>query len=150
MVGEPGVLRVALALLAVVETVLLVVLVDRPLRGAPVNARHEVVLARRDEVLALLGGTGLCLATSGDRLERRGRVGKLRDALAEGGEVGVGLGTAGHGQINGPWLVPVHSDRADRVVEQPALLGPAPCRGPGVSAGGGLRVVDQLTSTVGH
>jgi hypothetical protein len=69
MVGQPRVLRVALALLAVVEAVLLVVLVDRPLGGAPVDARHEVALARRHEILALLGGPGLGLTTAGDRLE---------------------------------------------------------------------------------
>src|SRR5262249_59135530 len=41
MVGELRVLRVALALLAVVEPVQLVVLVDRPLRGGPVDGGHE-------------------------------------------------------------------------------------------------------------
>src|SRR5947199_5785570 len=149
VVGEPRVLRVTLALPVVVEAVLLVVLVDRPLRGAPVDARHEVVLARRDETLALLGGTGLGFTTAGDRLERRGGVGELRDALAERGEVGVGLGTAGHGKIDGARLVPVHPDRADDVVEQPALLGPAPRQRP-VSGSGGVCVVDQLERTVGH
>jgi hypothetical protein len=148
MVGEPGVLRIALALLAVVEAVLLVVLVDRPLRGAPVDARHEIVLARRDEILALLGGARPGLAAAGDRLERRRGVGELGDALSDGGEVGVGLGTAGHGEIDGARLVPVHPDRADRVVEQPPLLGPAPCQRPAVSRRGRGRVVDQRT--VGH
>src|SRR5206468_1117025 len=120
-----AVLRITLALLAVVEPVLLVVLVDRPLRGGPVDARHEVVLARGHEVLVLLGRLRLGLAPAGNRLEGGRGVGELRDALANRGEVGVGLGAARDREINRARLIPVHPDRADRVVEQPALPGPA-------------------------
>ena len=136
VVGEPGVLRIALALPAVVKPVRLVVLVDRPLRGGPVDARHEIVLAGRHQVLVLLGRLRLGLATAGDRLEGGRGVGELRDALANRGKVGVGLRAARDGKINGPRLIPVHPDRADRVVEQPALLGPATRQRSAVSMSG--------------
>src|SRR2546426_10655498 len=83
MVGELRVLRVALALPAVVEAVQVVVLVDRPLRGRPVVGGNEEVLARRHQALLLLGGQRLALAAARHGLERRRGAGQLGDALAQ-------------------------------------------------------------------
>ena len=122
MVGERGVLGVALALLVVVGDVGLVVLVVRPLRRAPVHRRHEVVVARGDLVIGLFGGFRLGLAPAGDRLEGRPDVGHLLHPLADAGEIGVGLVAARSAQIERARLVPVDAVGADDVVEQPALL----------------------------
>ena len=94
MVGERGVLRVALALLVVVGDVGLVVLVVWPLRRAPVHGRHEVVVARGHLVAGLLGGLRLGLAPARHRLEGRADVGHLPHPLADAGEIGVGLDAA--------------------------------------------------------
>src|SRR5438094_781226 len=80
------------------------------------------------------GPSSASTAMARDRLEGGRRVGELRDALANRGEVRVGLGPARRGEVDGPRLVPIHAHGADRVVDQPALLDPAASRR---SAGGG-------------
>ena len=122
MIGERGVLGVALALLVVVGDVGLVVLVVGPLRRAPVHRRHEVVVARGHLVAGLLGGLRLGLAPARHRLEGRADVGHLLHPLADAGEVGVGLVAAGAVEIERARLVPVDAVGADDVVEEPALL----------------------------
>src|SRR5712691_8134418 len=134
MVGELGVLRVALALAIVERNILLVVLVERPLRGGVVHGRHEVVRSRGDELSGLLRGLRFRLAAAGGRFERRRDVGEFLHALADRREIRVRLRAAGRVVVDRARLVPVHSDRADGIVEQPALLGPAArlhCPAPG-------------------
>ena len=57
--------------------------------------------------------------------ESRANIGHLLDALADGGEVGVRFGAAGRVVIDAARLIPVDADRADDVVDQPALFDPA-------------------------
>jgi hypothetical protein len=71
MISQPGVVGVALALALVVELVLVVVLVDRPLRRAPVNRGNEIVLPRADVRPVGFGGAGDGLAPPRLRLECR-------------------------------------------------------------------------------
>ena len=122
MIGERGVFRVALALLVVVGDVGLVVLVIGPLRRAPVHRRHEIVVARGDLVADLLGRLGLGLAPARNRLESRADIRHLLHALADAGEIGVGLVAAGAVEIKRARLVPVDAVGADDVVDEPALL----------------------------
>src|SRR5262245_31266004 len=126
VIGERRILRVALALPGVVRAVLLVVRVEGPLRGGPVNARHEIALAGGHQIAIGFGGLRPGLAPARDRLERRRGIGELGDALTDRREVGIGFRAARNGEIDGPRLIPIHPDGANRVVEQPALLGPAP------------------------
>src|SRR5438105_8294338 len=67
MISELGVLRVALALAIVERDILLVVLVERPLRGGVVHGRHEIVRSRGDELSGLLRGLRFCLPSAGGR-----------------------------------------------------------------------------------
>src|ERR1035437_1982953 len=83
MVREGGVFGVAFALLVMVGDVGFVVLVIRPLRRAPVDGRHEVVVARRHLATGFLGGPGLGLAPASDRLEGWADIGHLFYALAD-------------------------------------------------------------------
>src|SRR5438552_13436406 len=138
MVGELGVLRVALALARVERNILLVVLVERPLRGGVVHRRHEIVRSRGDEFSALLRGSRLCLAAAGGRFEGGRDVGEFLHALTDRGEIRVRLRAARRVVVDRARLVPVHADRADGVVEQPALLGPA-ARLHCLASGGGRR-----------
>jgi hypothetical protein len=91
-----------------------------------VHRRHEIVVARGDLAIGLLGGLGLGLAAAGDRLERRADVGHLLHPLADAGEVGIGLVAARTAEIERARLVPVDTVGADDVVEEPALLLEAP------------------------
>ena len=100
----------------------LVVLVVGPLRRAPIDRRHEIIVARGDLAAGLLGGLGLGLAPARHRLERRRDVGHLLDALADAGDVGAALRSARARDVNRARLVPVDAVGADDVVEQPALL----------------------------
>src|SRR5262249_58894354 len=92
------------------------------------HAGYEASLARRVPVLFASGRARRGWAWASDRLERGRGVGELGDALANRREVGVGLRTARNGEVDGPRLIPVHPNRANRIVEQPALLSPAPCQ----------------------
>src|SRR5207247_1043994 len=79
------------------------------------------------------------LAPPRRRLERGRDVGELLHALPDGGDVG-GRFRAERGRKSGQArLVPVDAVGADDVVENPALLGPAPHRGR-VRARGAVRV----------
>jgi hypothetical protein len=122
MVRERRVLSVALALLVVVGDVGLVVLVIRPLRRAPVHRRHEVVVARGHLVIGLRRRLGLGFAPARHRFEGGADVSHLLHALADAGEIGVGLVAAGAAEIQRARLIPVDAVGADDVVEEPALL----------------------------
>src|SRR6185436_18526971 len=98
--GGPG-------LLFFVGGVWFLVLVIGSLRRAPVHRRHEIVVARGDLVADLLGRLGLGLAPARDRLESRADIRHLLHALADAGEVGVGLVAAGAVEIKRARLVPV-------------------------------------------
>src|SRR5262249_11297529 len=63
--GEPGVIAVAFALLLIAGDVGFVVLVIGPLRRAPVDGRHEPVVAGADETALGLGEARLVLAAAG-------------------------------------------------------------------------------------
>ena len=125
MISELGVLRVALALAIVERDILLVVLVERPLRGGVVHGRHEIVRSRGDELSGLLRGLRFCLAAAGGRFEGGRDIGEFLHPLADRGEIRIRLRAAGRVVVDRARLVPVHSDRPDGVVEEPALLGPA-------------------------
>ncbi len=122
MIGERGVFGIALALLVVVGDVGLVVLVIGPLRRAPVHRGHEIVVARGDLVADLLGRLRLGLAPACNRLEGGTDIRHLLHALADAGEVGVGLVAARAVEIERARLVPVDAVGADDVVDEPALL----------------------------
>ena len=125
VVGHPGVFRIAFALALVVAEVLLVGLVDGPLRRAPMQRGDEIILARGDHVAGLLRRLGGGLATAGLLLEGGRGVGVFLDARANGDEIGVGQRAARRGQIDRARLVPIHAVGLNDVVELPALLGPA-------------------------
>src|SRR3989441_1777481 len=148
MISELGVLGVALALAIVERDILLVVLVERPLRGGVVHGRHEIVRSRGDELSGLLGGLRLCLAAAGGRFESGRDIGELLHALSDRREIRVRLRAAGRVVVDRARLVPVHSDRPDGVVEEPALLGPA-ARLHFPALGGGLRRARAARSLFG-
>src|SRR5262249_24716568 len=79
------------------------------------------VVARRPRAIGFLGGFGLGLAPPRHRLEGRADVGHLLHALADAGEIGVGLVAAGTAEIERARLVPVDAIGADDVVEEPTL-----------------------------
>ena len=126
VIGERRIARVAVALALVVGEIGRVVLVVRPLRRAPVDRRHEIIVARGDRRAVLLGGARLGLAAARGVGEGRLDVGVFPDALADRGEIGAALDAAGGVQIERARLVPVDADRTQHVVERPALPGPAP------------------------
>src|SRR5262249_46904657 len=114
------------ALALVVEAVLRAVVVQRPLRRAPVDRRHEVALARGRQVAILLRRLRLGLAPPRHGLEGRRGVRQPRDASANGREVRVRLPPHARREVDRARLVPVHPYRANGVVEEPPLLGEAP------------------------
>jgi len=59
MVGQLGVARETIALALIEEEVARVVLVDRPLRGSPLDGGHEVVVAGRRQGALLFGALAL-------------------------------------------------------------------------------------------
>ena len=125
MIGKPRVVGVAGALLLVEEDVLLVVLVEGPLRGAPMHRRHEVIVARGDHLVGFLGETRALLAAARGRFEGRADIGHLLDALADRGEIGERFDAARRLQIERARLVPIDAVRLDDVVDRPALLAEA-------------------------
>ncbi len=121
VVGERGILRVALALLVVVGDVGFVVLVVGPLRGAPMHRRHEEIVARGHLVIGLRRGVGLGFAALGHGGEGRADIGHLLHALADAGKIGIGLDAARQMDVERARLVPVDAVGADDIVDQPAL-----------------------------
>jgi hypothetical protein len=91
-----------------------------------VDRRHEVIVARGDRSAVRFGGARLGLAPARAVGESRLDVGVFPDALADGGKIGAGLDAAGGVQVERARLVPIDADRAEHIVERPALLGPAP------------------------
>src|SRR5215475_7028451 len=121
MIRQRSIFRVAFALLVVVGDVGFVVLIVRPLRRAPMDRGHEVIVARGHPAIGLLGGFRLGLAPACHRLERWADVRHLLHALADAGEIGVGLVAARTAEIERARLVPVDAVGADNVVEEPTL-----------------------------
>ena len=126
VIGEFREAGIALALALVVKKIGLVVAIDGPLRHAPVDRRHEVVVACVDVLARGFMRLRARLAAPRRGLERRGDIVEFPHPLADGGEIGVGLRPAGGVIGDGARLVPIHADGADDVVHQPALLHPAP------------------------
>src|ERR1019366_1045984 len=122
VVREGGIFSVAFALLIIVGDVGFVVLIIWPLRRAPVDCRHEVVVARRHLPIGFLRGFGFGFAATSDRLEGRADVSHLFHAFADACEIGSGLVAAWAAQIQRTWLVPIDAVGADNIVEEPALL----------------------------
>src|SRR5712692_12028164 len=86
VLGELGVFQEALALLLIEEDVLVVVLVDRPLRRRPVVRRHEVIVARGGALAGFFRLDRARLAPPRRRLERGRDVGELLHALPDRSE----------------------------------------------------------------
>ena len=125
VVGEPRIARVARAFALVVAEVLLVVLVDGPLRGAPMHGRHEEVLAGCHPLARRLRGARLGLPTLRGRLESGRGIREFLDALSDRREVCIRLHATGRAQIGRARLVPIDAIGTDDVVDEPALLDPA-------------------------
>src|SRR5262245_2458036 len=121
MIRQRRIFRVAFALLVVVGDVGFVVLIVRPLRRAPMDRGHEVIVARGHFAIGLLGRFRLGLAPARHRLERWADVRHLLHALADAGEIGVSLVAARTAEIERARLVPVDAVGADDVVEEPTL-----------------------------
>jgi hypothetical protein len=117
---------IALALAPIERQVLLVILKDRPLRRGPVARGDEVVLARGHELAGLLRRRRPCLAPACRRLEGRRDVGVLLHPLADRRHVGKDLGSDRAHQAGQAPLIPFDAVRANDIIEDPALLGPAP------------------------
>ena len=126
VIGKRRIARVAVALALVVGEIGRVVVVVRPLRRAPVDRRHEIIVARGDRRAVRLGGPRLGFAAARGVGEGQLDVGVFLDALADRGEVRAALDAAGGVEIERARLVPVDADRTEHVVERPALRGPAP------------------------
>ena len=122
VIRERCVFAVAFALLVVIGDIGFIVLIVRPLRGAPMDGRHEVVVARRHLAIGLLGRFRLRLAPARNCLEGGSDVGHLLDALTDAGEIGGSFDAARSVEIERAWLVPVDAVGADDVVDEPALL----------------------------
>jgi hypothetical protein len=126
VVGEPRIARVTVSLALVQGDVLVVVVVIRPLRGAPMHRRHEVAVARSDGPALLLGRFGPRFAPLCRRGERRRDVRVLLNALLDQREISAGFHAARELQVFRARLVPIRPVGLDDVVEHPALLLPAP------------------------
>ena len=126
VIGQRHIARVAVALALVVGEIGRVVVVVRPLRRAPMDRRHEIIVARGDRRAIVLRSPRLGFAATRGVGEGRLDIGVFLDALADRGEVGAALDAAGGVEIERARLVPVDADRTEHVVERPALRGPAP------------------------
>ena len=71
MLGELCITTIAIALALIAGEVLRVVLVERPLGGAPMDGSDEIVFARGHLLAGLLGGLGARFAPAGCVLEGR-------------------------------------------------------------------------------
>ena len=103
------------------------------------HRRHEIIVARADQLVGLLGETRALLAAPRGRFEGRADIGHLLDALADGGEVGEGFDAARRLQIKRARLVPIDAVRLDDVVDRPALLAEAAA----------MRLADMLDDGLG-
>jgi len=122
MIGDLGVFEVALTLFLVEEDILVVVLVDGPLRSSPIVRGHEIVVAGADEVARVLCLDGACFTAASDRFECRCDVGKFLNARADGSNVVRGFGAQRRRKPRQARLVPINAIRAYDIVEHPALF----------------------------
>ena len=126
VVRESGVPRVALALALVLEAGSSSLFSSyRPLRRRPVDGRHEVVLARGHQYLPSPSAAAPWPRDGARSSRTRATCRPTSHARADRGKVGVRFRAARGRQVDRARLIPVHPDRADGVVEQPALLGEA-------------------------
>ncbi len=132
MVRQRTVTRITFTLGSVEREIFFVVLIMRPLRRGIMNRGVEIIVARGNVFTGIFGGACFGFTAARGGFKRGRNIGIFFHALTDAGKIGVSLGAARRVVADRARLIPIHAHRADGVVEQPALLGPAACDDAGV------------------